>query len=257
MDTLSICAIVKNEGLYLQEWFDYHFALGVSKFYVVTNDCSDDTTEVILKNYQRVRLVANLKGQSKQFDAYNALLKFCKNKTIWAAFIDVDEFMVPLIEDSLLNTFTLLDNADGVLIPWKLFGSSGHKEWFDAPVVERFTKRQHDFNPHIKSVVRVTSVANARTAHYFDYLNMLPHIVDSFGYEIPNEPLQRDDRPARIRINHYAVKSEAECAKRRSYPRADIGTLHSPEFFGHHDRNEIEDLRALELYNRYVRKLGV
>ena len=35
--TLAIAAIMKNEGLYLKEWLDFHILVGVDKFYLYDN----------------------------------------------------------------------------------------------------------------------------------------------------------------------------------------------------------------------------
>ena len=35
---LTLCAIAKNEGRYLQEWIEYHKMLGVEKFFIYDNE---------------------------------------------------------------------------------------------------------------------------------------------------------------------------------------------------------------------------
>ena len=44
---LSIVAIIKNEGQYIEELVLYLFVAGVQKFYLYNNDSSDNTEEVL------------------------------------------------------------------------------------------------------------------------------------------------------------------------------------------------------------------
>ena len=53
----AICAIVKNEGRYLEEWIDYHLGIGVQKFFIYDNE-STDSTKDILQRYERQGIVA-------------------------------------------------------------------------------------------------------------------------------------------------------------------------------------------------------
>ena len=44
---LTLCAIAKNEGRYLQEWIEYHKMLGVEKFFIYDNESADNTREIL------------------------------------------------------------------------------------------------------------------------------------------------------------------------------------------------------------------
>ena len=43
---IAFTASVKNESSYIGEWLEYHFAIGVDKFYIYNND-SEDRTELL------------------------------------------------------------------------------------------------------------------------------------------------------------------------------------------------------------------
>ena len=53
---LTLCAIAKNEGRYLQEWIEYHKMLGVEKFFIYDNESADNTRK-ILQPYIVTKLV--------------------------------------------------------------------------------------------------------------------------------------------------------------------------------------------------------
>ena len=38
---IAIVACVKNESRYIEEWLDYHYRIGVDKFYIYDNDSED------------------------------------------------------------------------------------------------------------------------------------------------------------------------------------------------------------------------
>ncbi|WP_322787480.1 glycosyltransferase family 2 protein [Aliiroseovarius crassostreae] len=38
---------MKNEAPYILEWVAYHRAMGIDKFLIYTNDCSDGTSEIL------------------------------------------------------------------------------------------------------------------------------------------------------------------------------------------------------------------
>jgi hypothetical protein len=177
----------------------------------------------------------------------NHALKVHKNDTRWLALIDVDEYIVPMKVNSIPEVLADYEEFAALCPHWVLFGSSGHKHFEDKPVVERFTWRAAETDRHIKSIARPPLTHDWVTVHKFTHSglavdeNKVPIAMKESRPENPTENI--------IRINHYVTKSYDECVERRGRPRADINALHEmPEFFDGHDRNEVEDLRALKLW---------
>ena len=62
-----ICVIALHEELYIDEWIQYHLALGFSHIYIYDNS---DTNTLATKQSDRV-IVRHFPGKQKQFEAYN------------------------------------------------------------------------------------------------------------------------------------------------------------------------------------------
>lgn len=107
---LSICALFKNEALYLKEWIEYHRVVGVDHFYLYNNGSSDRFLNV-LKPYIKEGVVTLISwpdhvahqneenvfmwSLSTQISAYeNAVKVKAGHETKWLVFLDVDEFLV-------------------------------------------------------------------------------------------------------------------------------------------------------------------
>ena len=138
---VSICGIFKNEERYLREWIEYHRIVGIDHFYMYDNNSTDDYMEV-LKTYISQDIITLVKWEKDhdQMGAYRDCIKSYSSETEWLAFIDIDEFIVPLENDNVGEILKRFQNRPSVLIYWKMFGSGGlEKRDDDSLVTESFT----------------------------------------------------------------------------------------------------------------------
>lgn len=173
-----ICAIIKNENLYLREWVEYHLNLGFNKIVIYDNNDNDgEKPQIVIQDYidsGEVEVI-NFRGYkgpdicyySMQTDAYNDFIKNHKQNNEWVAFIDIDEFIYiekyKTIEQLFNNTN--YNEYDCVLLSWKTFGDSGHLYYENKPVQERFKipankipiNSSQEYNTYVKSIVKVNS----------------------------------------------------------------------------------------------------
>ena len=49
---VSICAIFKNEALYLKEWIEFHRIVGIEHFYMYNNNSEDNFREISFSSGQ-------------------------------------------------------------------------------------------------------------------------------------------------------------------------------------------------------------
>lgn len=167
---LTVCAIFQNEGEWLQEWIEYHLLQGVDHF-LLYNDRSDDNYQAVLQKYIDRGIVEvidwpNYHGSKGwvgcQTRAYQHGLKRLKGHTKWIAYIDIDEFLVPIKHDNMLKLLASYEYCGGVSLEWRVFGTS---HLLDVPpnklMIEALTRcfalgdvhnRQH------KSIVRPEKV---------------------------------------------------------------------------------------------------
>ena len=45
---LAICALAKNESLYVEEWIAFHFLQGVSEIVIFDNESTDSMRDILL-----------------------------------------------------------------------------------------------------------------------------------------------------------------------------------------------------------------
>ena len=95
-----LCVIVLNEKPYIDEWINYHLGLGFSKIVVYDNSASFDLREWRLQEQITPMVeVIHFPGLAPQERSYLTCAQlalngqFGENKK-WAAFFDVDEFLV-------------------------------------------------------------------------------------------------------------------------------------------------------------------
>jgi len=252
--TLSILAIMKNEGPYLKEWLDYHILVGIEKFYLYDNESTDNTTK-ILKPYIERGIVdyTYWPGKAQQMVAYTDALNKHANDTKWMAIIDLDEFLVPVDYDTVpeyLNT--LPKNFAQLIIGWVQYGSSGHKTKPDGLVMENYKK-------HAARNWGIKSIVNPRLV----YETLNPHTHEVAGFTIDENGkkmgriIQDENRNIttnKIRVNHYVTKSFDEYIARMNQGSAtdqESTEYRGLDKFKWYDRNDIYD----DIMDKYIPKI--
>ncbi|PIF20669.1 Glycosyltransferase family 92 [Candidatus Pantoea floridensis] len=260
---LHIAAIIKDECSGLLEWIAWHRVLGVTGFIIADNGSRDGSRE-LLASLARLGIVTvfdqpNLYNQKPQIPAYDRILRTCSRDIDLLAFIDADEFLLPLSTDINLPEFFgarfVDDSVSAIALNWSNFGSSGEVFANEGLVTERFTKRAPlKFNVHhnFKSVVRPERInhfhnphfANLRYGRYIDARgnDLVPHPKHSYG--VSNEVIWDG-----VRVNHYAVKSLEEflLGKHLRGSAATANRVKHKAYFKAHDRNDETCLLAASL----------
>jgi len=236
---LSVAAIVKNEAPYIEEWICFHLLQGAEHFYIYDNDSTDNTYS-ILERYKEAGIVTleKLPGSAQQFPMIEKALKDHGHKTRWMAFIDCDEFLHA--ESPLPQFLKEFESYSALAVHWFLYGSKQQVSKYDL-VINKFSFRG-PVNKHVKSIVQPSkTISRGKDSHTF-YLKT--PAVNENKIELPkNYAIKSHPSAARIRINHYHVKSYEEFLKRKSLPRVSTGTYIKDigESFRHHDLNEYYD----------------
>jgi hypothetical protein len=236
---IALVCIAKNEDPYIQEWVDYHIKLGFHKIFIYENDW-----ESKIKNENVVTVPTP--GVVQQLPAYNNFIRQYRNDYDWAAFLDVDEFLVLKKHKTISNFISDYKNEDAIGINWVLFGDNGLTSSEEFSVIKRFTKRGTIPNEHIKSIVNLKKVG------YMHVHNPNGKSVDTNFKRIDNSPFNHNGPIDVAQINHYFCKTKDEFVKKRDRGRADTGTFRDISDFAQHNKNEIEDLFA---YNFFYNKL--
>ena len=167
-----VCCIAMDEEPYIDEFVDYHLGLGFGKIIIYDNTNAFQLKQWGQRRGDGVELI-HFPGINKQSDAYwncakNTLEGKHGDDKLWAAFWDVDEFLVLKKHD---NVDDFLDEhlSSGALgVNWLLFGPSGQTVYKPLPVTKRFVYRENETNLHIKSIVRLSdmNLTEAPHVHY-------------------------------------------------------------------------------------------
>ena len=204
--TISIVAIAKDEDPYIIEWLAYHLAIGVDHIFVYDNGSRIPIASQLsaLGSWRSVTVTRweDRPGKDSQIEAYAHYLRRYGRKFEWTAAIDIDEFLCLPQDDSVKNFLDRFPNANGIIINWRYFGSSGHARHDPRPVTERFTlaaQIHSSINTGVKAIYRTADVE--RLFHHWSPLKV-PRKVCS-----PNGGIVADDTHTILAIDdtNFAV----------------------------------------------------
>ena len=160
MDKLAICAIFKDEAPYLLEWLAFHRMIGVDLFVLYDNGSSDGGAELIrASDFARNVTLIDWPDRPGQLSAYNDFRVNHARRFGWAAFIDIDEFIMPVAGGSIRDILMrrVYEPYAQILPQWLVFGPSGHVTRPPGLVIENYTLRlpeTAEANRHTKAIVR-------------------------------------------------------------------------------------------------------
>ena len=246
---LSVCAIAKDEGPYFKEWIEWHLNHGVEKFYIYDNESTDGTKD-ILQPYIESGVVEYKywPGYRRQLAAYDDCLANYRFSSRWIAFIDLDEFIVPVKDASIPEFLKRFESFAAVEVNWLVYGSGGRKTKTPGTMMERFrfhSKPGHYLNRHVKSIVDPRRVFTMIGCH--EAAKISGFIADSHGQPVKKNFREREPQQDIIRINHYAVRSYEEFIEKQARGRASgTQTTVKSEYFTQYDLNDIEDTGVLQ-----------
>ena len=241
-----ICGIALNEELYIDEWINYHLALGFNHMYIYDNSNNNSLKD---RKSDKVTII-HFPGKTKQMEAYNLFIAQYKTKHTWAAFIDCDEFIVLKKHGNIMAFLNEYSKYSAVSLNWIMFGTSNQKTYTNEPVTSRFRYCSKDINIHIKCIAQLKYIDMYENPHrprlnrgYVHDTNKQP-IIDSFNR-------LGDSRIACI--NHYFTKSEQEFRDKIERGRADvIQKISTSELDDIHTKNnDVYNSDAWDFYSRH------
>lgn len=131
---LAVMTMFRNEAPHFKEWVEYHRMLGVDYFLMYDDESTDNWREV-LNPYIREGLVevidwskqhVNQVPRIAQIKAFRDGLRRLEGKAKWLMPIDLDEFVLPMKETSILDCLNKhFPDAKAVYINWRNFGTGG------------------------------------------------------------------------------------------------------------------------------------
>ena len=216
----------KNESTNLNEWIEHYLWQGASELHLIDNQSDDGWRDKINPEYLndiRIHFYHDT-IVNQQVKSYNHFFKnVIKFKTPWVLVLDMDEFAYARGEFETIDQYlsTLPPNVSQVLIPWKVFGSSGlinqpksirkefitrHKYPRPRDVLNCGSKK---YDIAVKYIVRPNKTKHIRI-HYADVVG---DTIRTNGDTVKNvnhflhqsENLISSDN---LHLNHYIIQSK-------------------------------------------------
>lgn len=265
---VTICSIMKNEQLYVDEWLQYHKFLGFDHVYLHDNARNASNYLAGLpEKYGDFVQVFHLPGHGVQEAAYMNCLKRGAATSTWAAFLDVDEFIV-LRKHANIKDFLhdVAPHGGSVVLNWSVMGSNGSASYDPAPVLTRFTLTSTVPNKHIKTIAYLPHSIHPNI-HNCDMRPGYP-TVDQHGRNVSDKsPFHFNNDREIANINHYFTKSWDEFKLKRhrgfasNYMKNNLYANESAQSLAriaddyeraNADANEVQDTFARDFYLRHL-----
>lgn len=150
-NNLLLVGIMKNEGPYILEWIAHYMALGVDRFLIISNDCTDLTDRMldVLDTEGIITHVPNPKSIFQQLGAWHvAALRYATQFNMykdadWLLAVDTDEFIEVQVGDHRLpDLYQALPDFDVLSMSVVGYNSSNVKQIGDGNVQDTFLQTQ-------------------------------------------------------------------------------------------------------------------
>ncbi|KAL7579065.1 hypothetical protein ACA910_019103 [Epithemia clementina (nom. ined.)] len=173
--TAAMCLFVKNELLYINEYIDYHLAIGFDEILVYDNSNDNNLREWVeeVKGPQtnnRTSII-HFPGKNMQELAYRSCYQelVWRNHT-WMGNLDVDERLVLKNTEKYPSVIELFEEhlqSGALYISWCVFGPSSHTRYLPMPLAQRFRNRSPGAHDHYKVFGHLATIDPKRIGvHY-------------------------------------------------------------------------------------------
>ena len=226
-----VCALAKNEHLYINEWVAHYVKLGVDKIYIYDNDDigTKDIYKCIDRQYSKHLVFVDIRGKhynNIQGKMYSEFYSLHKDMFDWCLFCDIDEFLVGIdnIKEFLSKPYFKV--YDQIRVRWRLFGDDGLiKRDMSKGVMETFKKEitsslKWDLQEKSTLEIQGKSIVKGHlngvifnSVHFANYImnnRLLPSVLPSGRICRSGVAIKEDYSKEKVFLNHYMTKSLSE-----------------------------------------------
>ena len=254
---LAICAIAKNEALYIEEWLAFHFLQGVAEIRVYDHGSGDGMAEILARVGRRAPVTRVDWGHvgpphgTHQLTAYADGTAYFAGRADWVAFIDIDEFIRSRRGKSLPAELARFNRDVGAIgLQQTVFGSAGREAYDHAPVLARFDRcapAGHPSGRWFKTLARPEAIEFFTTVHSVALRQGRAVLADHAGFSLAGTHGGCADRVAQgtLELRHYMMKSTEEIAwKQARFATTTRRAVLTDEYFA--SRNEFANAARAE-----------
>ena len=204
------------------DWVLWHKYLGFEHFYIIDDGCEPPLQD-ILEPYSDIITYFSIDNKNKlrtHREIIREMFKRCKPETRWLAFMDEDEYLMPLGKKSIREFLTTIEDKNAVYLQWRIFGPEGKWEPLSDDEIIMDEYRTYSYACQGKMIVNTDLVEDIeKDARYDQHRLVREDVVDCYGDPIDPDYLDhfysqgcgrggKDVRPDMpFVINHYAYRS--------------------------------------------------
>ena len=234
---ICICSISKKENLYIREFVEYYFLLGIKKIIIYdNNDIDGEKLEEVISDFiiNKFVEIIDVRGlTSIQIPIYNYCYQRNKDIFDWIGFVDIDEY-VYIKNNNNINSFIYkktFSKCELIFLNWLIYNDNDIIKYKNKPLAERFKKAKTFFNQG-KSFVRggfknllmpSTHIPGININYYCNSNGKRIYPKDFFSNQIENMP--------QAYIKHYYTKTVEEFCKKIIKGNAHFNINH-PDYIG-------------------------
>ena len=222
-----VCAMAKNEHLYIKDWCEHYLKIGFDKIYIYDNDDLDAPS---IKDYvpktNKIEII-DIRGKAEECLIHHTFDSFYKtHKFDWCLFCDVDEFLSGVQNIHIFLEQWRFRNINQIRVKWRLFGDDDKIErdmtkpvWCCFhKVIEKTLNRdlihKGTLEKQGKCIVRggLKNVVfrSSHFASFFKRENVIPSVLPSGRPCWSKVEIKESYRYETIFLNHYMTKSLSE-----------------------------------------------
>ncbi|WP_297670184.1 glycosyltransferase family 2 protein [uncultured Desulfovibrio sp.] len=220
-----ICAIARDEDPEdLKEWLWYHLGLGFERAIIYDNNSRKPIATTLAAEVAAglAEVVPFPQREAPQLSAYFHALRQWKGRCRWLAFLDIDEFFVPLAAPAgtkgrskggvpdVRDILAMYEPFAGIAAHWLMMGSSGHVRRPPGGAVRNYRQALR-LESQYKSVVRPEKTLRPLSPHHFAFTPGAC-AVNEDGFPVTEHLSYPTARF--LRINHYYYKSQEDYARK-------------------------------------------
>jgi hypothetical protein len=224
---LAVVLIAKNEERHIEDWLKFHALAGARTAIIYDNGSTDQTVErakrvsalevIVVPWVTDIRL-GRIALKRQPLAYAHAICTFGAGFR-WMAFIDIDEYIVPVETDTIEEALLGLGDVKNISLPWTMFGPDGHEMPPKEPAIFAYESRATRRLPKItnfKCIVDPCDVVRVST-HKFLTKSMGARSVNDRGESAKNHKTRRTETFAtadRLQLNHYYTFSRQELSEK-------------------------------------------
>jgi len=229
---LALCAIAKNENLYIREWIEYYKMLGINKIILYdNNEVNGEKFEDVINDYiengfveivdrRGIVIQDNKYGKSTQGKAYHDCYYNNYKNYDWLLFFDIDEFLA--INYKYKNIYEFLNdfnNYDGIKVQWKMYGDNENLHYENKPVIERFlSPTNFAYHNEVKTILKCKEYQFELKFGAHGVSNKEPIVVNMKKKRVKVKNFNLDIKKYKdlpVYLNHFYSKSTEEYIQRK------------------------------------------